>query len=67
MRGIVMITAIMLGLMLCDVLLKLAGARPMRKSPLRAPSCCPHCYDERDCSSVEICRAVDDTYAGRPL
>ena len=28
MRGIVMITAIMLGLMLCDVLLKLAG-RPL--------------------------------------
>ena len=30
--------------------------------PRTAPESCPHCCDESDCSSVDICNAVADAY-----
>lgn len=29
-----------------------------------APPDCPHCIDDRDCSQVAICNAINGAYAG---
>lgn len=31
--------------------------------PMLAPVSCPNCFDSSDCSSVEICRAVEEVYS----
>lgn len=30
---------------------------------LPAPETCPNCFDKTDCANVDICRAVEETYA----
>lgn len=31
-------------------------------TPRTAPDCCPNCHDESDCSSIDVCAAVDAVY-----
>jgi hypothetical protein len=28
----------------------------------KAPASCPHCFDESDCSQIDICNAVNEVY-----
>lgn len=41
--------------------LLLESARRIKELEARrtAPESCPHCHNEDDCSSIEICRAVN--------
>lgn len=34
-----------------------------RACKIAAPACCPDCESNADCSSVEICRAVEEVYS----
>jgi hypothetical protein len=42
-------------------------ARALGQEPVRtAPDCCPACFNEEDCSSVDVCRAVEEVYKDDP-